>query len=118
MSSQDTIKLYMVEADTAPARVFTMKRAGAAIDLTGVTAKFVIRDTSTNLITNAAHQGCVVDPDQVNNKGNITYTFQAGDIASGNIHLCDVVLTYADSHIETEYGYVTIYARPKAGTIS
>lgn len=118
-----SIELYMVESDTAPSRTFTIERPDAnnvdqPVDLTGASVKLVLRDTSTNSVTNSGHQALTVDPDQINNKGQVTYAFAAGDIASGNVHLGDLQITFPGSQVETEYDYVTIHARPKVTTIS
>lgn len=110
------IDLYMVEDDTAPDRVFTIKRDGVVVNLTGATVALILRDTSTQLITNTGHQACIVNVDPTT--GIVTYSFATGDVGTANVHLGDLQITYSDGKIETEYDYICIHVRPKAGTVS
>lgn len=108
-------ELYTVEGDTAPSRIFTITRGGVAVNLTGKTVKLIIRDTSTNNITNAGHQELTVVSAAA---GTAQYNFQAGDIASGNIHMGDIIIDSGGGSIETDYDQIIIHARPKVSTVS
>lgn len=113
------IDLYMVAGDTGPDRVLVVKRDGVAIDLTGSDVKLIIEDTSTKLVTNAGHQDTVIaSPQTGDNKGVVTYTFEDPDVATPNVHLGQFQVTYTGGQVETDFDYIVIHVRPKAGTVS
>lgn len=108
-------EINMVEGDTAPDRTFTITRGGTAVNLTGATVKLVLVDTGSGLVTNAAHQPCSIITAA---SGIVQYSFLAGDIASANVHFGDIVVTYSNSQIETDFDRIIIHVRPKVTTVS
>ena len=70
--------------EVPPQLTITFKdSAGAAISLTGYTAELAYRNYGGAWVTRiGAGTGVVIDADQVNNKGQVHYTWVAADFAS------------------------------------
>ena len=100
--------LKIVEGNTAPPFSITCERNGTTIDLTGCTVALNI--TNGVVQTNLGHTGCVnANP----TTGVVVYQPQTGDFPTAGTYLCDVVITYADSTIETIYDQLKIVTRLK-----
>lgn len=108
-------EINMVQGDTAPDRIFTITRDGNPVDLTGASVHFHITDTGNNEQTNTGHSACTIDADPTT--GRVTYSFQSGDIASNSVHFGDLVTTYDNDQVETDFERVIIRTRMR-GTIS
>jgi Ethanolamine utilization protein EutJ (predicted chaperonin) len=103
-------KINIVEDNTAPAIVLTLKRDGVVIDVTGCTVRLIIVKGST--ITNATHQECTL---VVAASGIVQYTPQANDFPSAGNYKADVEIEYAPTSIERLYDQLKIKARKKLG---
>lgn len=102
----------MVQNNTAPSLPFTIKRAGALVDLTGSTVRFMIHDNSTNARTNDAANTCVLGTPATG--GICTYNFGATDLPDATSYNCDLQITYPSGKIETSFDIVVINARAAA----
>ena len=102
----NTVK--MVQNDTAPDINFTIKRSGSAVDLTGATVAFKIKDTSTSSRTNDGHDSCTITNQT---GGACKYVFTTGDIPNATTYNCDLEITYSNGKVETSPGFVNIVAR-------
>lgn len=101
-------KINIVEDNTAPPIILTLKRDGVAIDLTGAAVSVIIAKGST--ITNTGHQAATVTTPAA---GIISYTPQAGDFSTPGSYKADVQITYADTTVERLYDQLKIKARRK-----
>lgn len=102
-------KILLVEDNTAPNIVITLKRDGSAIDLTSASSVelFINKD---GVITNTGHTSCTITTPA---SGIVTYTPQAADFATAASYQAEVKITYADASVETVYEKFTIKARTK-----
>jgi hypothetical protein len=75
--------------DTGYPPTFTLRDSAGPVNLTAATgAFFIMVNAQTGAIkVNAA---CVIDPDQVNNTGQVTYNFQAIDVDTTGTYKCEV----------------------------
>jgi len=93
--------------DTAPALPVTLvDGAGDAIDLTGSTVVINVTPTSNdygdqdpNRLVNGG--ACVVDPDQVNNKGEVTWAPLSTDFSRWGSFAYNFEVTYPDGKRQT-----------------
>lgn len=100
-----------VQNDTKPDMVFTVTRSNAVVSLVGATVKFKIKH-STGVVTNAAHQTCVLT-DAVN--GVCKYIFVTGDLPYSGTYTCDLEITYADASIESSPKAIVLNVRAENG---
>lgn len=101
-------KINIVEDNTAPPLLLTLKRDGTVIDVTGCTVRLIIARGST--ITNTGHQDCtLVTP----TSGIVQYDIEDGDFPSPGTYKADVEIEYADGTIERLYDQLNIKARRK-----
>ena len=101
-------KINIVEDNTAPSILLTLKRDGVVIDLTGTTVDLIIAKGST--ITNAANQDCtLVTP----TSGTVQYDIGAADFATPGSYKADVEITYADASVERLYDQLSLKVRRK-----
>ncbi len=86
--------------DLLPVFTATLKDAnGNPVDLTGTTVKFIMRFVgATTAKVNAA---AAVDPDQVNNKGKVTYAWTGTDTNTGGIVEAECPVTFPGGKTET-----------------
>jgi hypothetical protein len=94
--------------DTAPVIEATLQLAGSSIDLTGATVKFHMADKSSGAIkVNAA---ATPDPDQVSNKGKVSYTWISADLNTEGTYSAEWEITFASGKIMTvpNTGYDTV----------
>lgn len=102
--------IRMTAGDTAPARVFNLKINGTAVDVTGATVKFKIKNDTTGSRTNDAANTCVLTTPTA---GVVTYNFLTGDVPSEGTYTCDLEVTYATGKIQT-FGHPVIVADAEA----
>ena len=74
--------------------------AGALIDLTGSTVLFVMWKSGT-FTSPKVSAAATPDPDQVTNKGKLTYAWAAADTDTGDSYLAHFVITFASGKKET-----------------
>lgn len=101
-------KINIVEDNTAPALLLTLKRDGVVIDVSGCDVNLIIARGST--ITNEGHQECVlVTP----TSGLVQYDIETGDFPAAGTYKADVEIVYADGKLERLYDQLSIKARRK-----
>lgn len=82
--------------DTAPAFLATLRDgAGAAVDLTGATARFVMRDSEGATKVSAA--ATITAPAA----GRVQYSWVAGDTDTVGTYAAEVEITFADATVQT-----------------
>lgn len=101
-------KINIVEDNTAPAILLTLKRDGVVIDVSGCTVKLIIARGST--ITNADNQECTLSAPA---SGVVSYSIGAADFASPGTYNADVEITYAPGVVERLYDQLKIKVRKK-----
>lgn len=103
-------KINIVEDNSGPPLLLTLKREGVAIDVTGCTVNLIIAKGTT--ITNTGHQGCtLVTP----TAGVVQYTPQSTDFSTPGTYKADIEITYANGSVERLYEQLKIKARRKLG---
>lgn len=103
-----TIKV--VEDNTGPPQLLTLKRDGIAIDVTGCTVALII--ARGNTITNTSHQACLL---AVPASGVVQYNPAAGDFATKGTYKADVKITYPNATEEILYDQLKFKVRKKLG---
>lgn len=96
---------YIKQNDTSPAIRGTVKDgAGNAIDITGASVRFHMRDESGNTVVDAS--GTVVDGPN----GVIQYSWAAADTATVGVFTAEFEVTYGDGSIGTfpNDGYINV----------
>lgn len=99
--------VYYAEGDTAPPlRVRLVDGNNDPIDLTGASvtinigyARWSYYYAPTDLIVTDSL--CVVDPDQINNRGWVTWTPGVGDLTPPGSFKYAFTITYADGGVQT-----------------
>lgn len=98
--------ISVVEDNTAPGELFTLKRAGTAIDVTGCTVNLILAKGST--ITNLGHQACtLVTP----TSGVVQYNPLTGDFPTPGTYKADVEIIYPNTTREVLYDQLKFKAR-------
>lgn len=107
-----TQKLLIVEDNSAPNIVVTLKRDGTAINLStvGSVDLYISKDGT---ITNSGHTDCAISDPLL---GIITYVPQTADFASAGTYNLEIKITYGDASVETIYEKFRIQARAKLST--
>ena len=67
---------------------------GAAVDLTGASATFLLADNQGDLVF---EKTAVVEPDQVANRGGLRYEWEAGDLATVGTYRGEFEVTFTDA---------------------
>jgi hypothetical protein len=99
---------YVKQGDTAPVATATLlDPLGAAVSLSGATVVFHMTDQARAVVVNAA---AVVDPDQVLNKGKVTYQWITANTLTAGVFLAEWQVTFAGGTIQTfpNLGYDTV----------
>lgn len=91
---------YLKKNDTGPALVATLADSeGNAVSLSGATARFHMRVRGAAALTTDA--AATVDPDQVTNKGKVTYSWAAADTDVAGEFEGEFQVTFGGGVIET-----------------
>ena len=86
--------------DRKPDLIVTLKDAsGNAVDLTGATALFNMRVISGAVLK--VNASAVVDPDQVANKGKVSYAWLAADTDTAGVYEGEFEMTFAGGLAQT-----------------
>lgn len=90
---------YVKQGDTAPAAVAVLlDPSGLPLSLSGATVKFHMSDQKHVVIIDAV---ATVDPDQVTNKGRVSYQWVSGDTDDTGVFLAEWQVTFAGGTILT-----------------
>jgi hypothetical protein len=100
-----TIKL--VQNDTKPALEFTVTREGSAVDLTGATVKFYMKNSDTGAVK-INGVACVLT-DATN--GLCRYNWLAADTNTVGNYTGELEVTFPDGSIQTGYKTINITIR-------
>lgn len=100
--------INMVQNDTAPNLVMTVKRGSTAVDVTGAAVAFKIQRPDTLVLTNTGHNTCTLTTPT---SGIVTYTFQTSDLPVAGAYTCDLEITYGSGKIETGFEPIIINVR-------
>lgn len=104
-------KINIVQENTAPALLLTLKRDGSVIDVTDCTVNLII--AKGNTVVNALHQGCtLVTP----TSGIVQYTIVTGDFDTPGTYKADIEIVYADLSQEKLYDQLKLKVRKALGT--
>ena len=104
---------YVKQGDTAPVAAATLlDPSGAPVSLSGASVVFHMSDQARAVVVNAA---AIIDPDQVGNKGKVTYQWLIADTDTVGIYLAEWQVTFADSSVQTfpNLGYDTVQIDPQ-----
>jgi len=94
--STSTYDFVIKRGNLLPVITATLQDANSnAMDLTGATAKFIMRQVGATLPK--VNATAVIDPDQVNNKGKISYTWQTADTDTPGIYEAEWEVTFTGS---------------------
>lgn len=106
--------LYLVKNDLQPYYYITAKDAfGNAIDLTGATIYCTMKNMDGGTVKISRQTtGIVIDPDQVNNKGQFRYEWQGGDTDTPSTE--DTSGAYKDYKDRIPY-HIEFEVNPSAG---
>jgi hypothetical protein len=99
---------YVKQGDTAPVAAATLlDPSGAAVSLSGAAVVFHMVDQARAVVVNAA---AIIDPDQVGNKGKVTYQWILADTDTAGIFLAEWQVTFAGGAVQTfpNLGYDTV----------
>ena len=115
--------VYYSENDTAPNLVSTLKDgAGERIDLTGCTVTISIAYSRYSYYYSPTRRivdesPCVIDPDQVNNKGVVHWTPGAGELSPPGEFQYIFRVTYPDGGVQTipPNTYLPMFIRTPVG---
>lgn len=99
-----TVKL--VQNDTRPALEFSVREDGQAVDLTGATVKFYMKDSAGS--AKLAGAACTIT-DATN--GKCQYVWQAGDLDTAGTFTGEVQVTFSDGRIQTGYDTIALVVR-------
>ena len=101
-------EISMVQADSAPARVFTFVREdGSIADLTNASSvDFIIYRPDTEAQTNTGMTACVIQSPKTDGKAK--YSWSSGDLPIAGVYRCLLRITYTDSTKETAIVNVTV----------
>jgi len=105
------------KGDLLPVIIRTLKdAAGAAVDLTGTTCKFIMRRVGAS--APKVNTAAVVDPDQVNNKGKVSYTWVGTDTDTAGVYEAEWQVTFSGGKAETfpNDGYLVIRITDELGS--
>lgn len=86
------------QGDTLPIFQVTLKAGGVAVDLTGATVTFEMRDEYGAIVVQAA---ATPDADQVTNKGVVAFTFTAANTATAGKFLAEWKVDFGGGAIQT-----------------
>ena len=100
-----TIKI--VQNDTRPPLEFDITQDGKAIDLTGATVKFYMKDSTTGSVKINGAACTIIDAV----KGKCRYSWQASDTNTVGTYAGEVEVTFPDGKIQTGYKQMTIVVR-------
>lgn len=100
-----TIKI--VQNDNRPPLQFTITQGGKAVDLTGATVKFYMKETTAGTVKINGVACALTVPA----KGQCQYNWAAGDTDTVGTYAGEVEVTFPDSTIQTGYKQVTILIR-------
>lgn len=90
---------WFKQGDTAPAIVAVLLDGdGNPVSLVGASVRFHMMDQDENVVITA---NGVVDPDQTNNKGQVSYSWQSTDLANAGVFLAEWEVTFLNSTKET-----------------
>jgi hypothetical protein len=90
---------WFKQSDTAPAIVAALLDGnGNPVSLVGATVRFHMMDQSGTVIITA---NATVDPDQINNTGHVSYSWQTTDLASTGVYLAEWEVTFLNGKKET-----------------
>ena len=88
------------KGDLLPLIVATLKDGtGAAVDLTGAAAKFIMR--LVGAATTKVNATATIDPDQVANKGKVSYTWVTADTDTAGIYQAEWQITFSGAKPQT-----------------
>lgn len=104
------VRIKTVAGNTAPPLTLTAKRSGSAIDLTSATSVKLYIINAAGTQTNTGHETCTITSAAA---GIVTYTRQAGDIATKAIYKGELKVTYTDTTQEVLYDIILIDARAR-----
>ena len=86
------IETYLKRGDTSPPFTATLRDAnGDAVDLTGASARFHMRDPITNEVVVDASATITDEPN-----GRVSYSWQAADTARAGHFDAEIEVTYGD----------------------
>ena len=89
---------YFGQNDTSPTLTDTLFDAnGNAVDLTGATVHFTMTDRFGVVVINAATASIVAPA----TNGNVSYTWQSGDLANAGTYRARWIVTFAGGAIES-----------------
>ena len=96
------------QGDTAPVIEATLQLAGSSIDLTGATVKFHMADKTSGVVK--VNATATPDPDQVTNKGKVTYTWITANLDTEGTYNAEWEITFVSGKIMTvpNTGYDTV----------
>jgi len=95
------------KTDTLPDLEFTIKQDGSAVDLTGATVKFYMKNRDTgNVKINGVACTLVVAA-----SGTCKYVWQSGDTDTVGTFVAEVEVTFSGGTVQTGYENLTIEIR-------
>jgi len=90
---------FFKKGDTAPAIVaILLDGLGAPVSLVGATVKFHMQAQDGTVKVNAT---ATIDPDQLTNKGKVSYTWGASDLDTVGVYLSEWEVTFLNGTKET-----------------
>jgi hypothetical protein len=94
---------WFKQGDTAPAIVAVLLDGnGNAVSLVGATARFHMMAQDGTVVVTA---NATVDPDQTNNKGQVSYSWGSLDLATEGVYLAEWEVTFLNGKKETFPNY-------------
>lgn len=93
--------LNMKRGDTAPPITATLEVGGTAVDLEGATVRFHMRDSSQQVVVDAAANNDQVSDGSDGTLGMVSYDWIAGDTDIAGMFEGEWEVTFADSSIRT-----------------
>ena len=91
---------YTKKGNTAIAIAVTLSDANGAVSLANATVRFRMRSwdgiSSPAGGTAKVDAAATPDPDQVTNRGKVTYTWQAADVDTPGLYACEWEVTFSD----------------------
>lgn len=98
----------MRQNDTAPVIQAILNGPGGALDLTGCSVKFHMKPQPGGTVK--VNHSATPDPDQVANRGRVTYTWITGDTDTSGTFNAEWEITYGDGSILSvpNVGYDTV----------
>lgn len=97
------LQFFLKRGDRSPSIRFTLS---PTVDLTGATARFLMRDRATGAAVVTASASVVIPA----TAGIVQYDWQSADVAASGVYDAEFEITYSTGKIETfpNYGYIAV----------